>query len=82
MEGDNLLKLIDFVYLLAALRDLANSRLFTNNSILTPKNVDIAIINKLCLETITSGRDVNFYSHDEVYNPENCLITPVHRAYE
>jgi hypothetical protein len=77
MEGDNILKLIDFVYPPAALRDSDNSRLFTNNSILTPKNVDVAIINKLCLETITSGQDVNFYSHDEVYNPENRLVTPV-----
>lgn len=77
MKGDNVLNLINYIYAPAILRNTTSSELFTKNSILTPKNADVAIINKLCIDTITSQQDVNYYSHDEVSNPDNRLITPV-----
>lgn len=79
IKGDNLLNLIDFVYPPAVLSDITNNiRLLINNSILTPKNSNVALINKLCLEKVASENNIkNYYSYDEVCNPDNRLITPV-----
>ncbi|CEP08864.1 hypothetical protein [Parasitella parasitica] len=75
LNSTNLLDLLRVVY-----ADINNSltddQYFAARVILTPKNKDVAVINKLLLEYMP-GRKISYFSRDQICDPQFRMHVPV-----